>query len=78
MTRMLVLPCCPTPRDPATAREKRSFDINVVLSADRLWLTSPRPSVVNAEGNEIRRGIYRDIPVVMLAAMAARYGPGLR
>lgn len=62
---------------PATAREEiRSYDSNIVLSTDGTVAVTETIRV-NAEGNEIRRGIYRDIPVVMAGSDGGKVRPGL-
>ena len=53
---------------PVTAAERiKSFQSDLVVEQDGL-LTITETITVNAEGNQIKRGIYRDIPV--------RYGTG--
>ncbi|MBU1305870.1 MAG: DUF2207 domain-containing protein, partial [Alphaproteobacteria bacterium] len=62
---------------PAAAREEiRSYNSNVVLAASG-DVTVTETLVVNAEGVEIRRGIYRDIPVVMLTSDGGKLRPEL-
>jgi hypothetical protein len=62
---------------PATAREEiRSFTSNVILNTDGSVHVTETIEV-NAEGNEIRRGIYRDIPVVMLGSDGGKVRPDL-
>ena len=62
---------------PAAAREEiRSYDSDISLARDGV-VTVVETIVVNAEGNEIRRGIYRDIPVVMLASDGGKVRPDL-
>jgi hypothetical protein len=62
---------------PALAREEiRSFTSDVVLNADGS-VNVTETIEVNAEGTEIRRGIYRDIPVVMLGSDGGKVRPGL-
>lgn len=62
---------------PASAREEiRSFTSDVVLNTDGSVAVTETVQV-NAEGNEIRRGIYRDIPVVMLGSDGGKVRPGL-
>ena len=62
---------------PVVAREEiRSFTADIVLDTDgSVFVTETL--VVNAEGNEIRRGIYRDIPVVMLGSDGGKVRPDL-
>ncbi|MDB5507440.1 MAG: putative rane protein precursor [Devosia sp.] len=51
---------------PAIAREEiRGFDSNVVLATDGT-VTVTETIEVTAEGNSIRRGIFRDIPTVLI------------
>src|SRR5215217_2647053 len=60
---------------PAMAREEiRSYDSHIVMATDGS-LTVSETLVVNAEGNEIRRGIYRDIPVVMAGSDGGKVRP---
>lgn len=62
---------------PVVAREEiRSFTSDVVLHTDGS-VSVAETLVVNAEGNEIRRGIYRDIPVVMLGSDGGKVRPDL-
>ncbi len=62
---------------PALAREEiRSFTSDVVLNADGSVQVTETIEV-NAEGAEIRRGIYRDIPVVMLGSDGGKVRPNL-
>ena len=62
---------------PATAREEiRSFTSDVILNTDGSVHVTETIEV-NAEGNEIRRGIYRDIPVVMLGSDGGKVRPDL-
>lgn len=62
---------------PAVAREEiRAFTSNLVLSTDGS-VTVTEILDVNAEGIEIRRGIYRDIPVVMQDKDGTRVRPDL-
>jgi hypothetical protein len=62
---------------PVMAREEiREFTSNVILLPDGS-VNVTETIVVNAEGNEIRRGIYRDIPVVMLASDGGKVRPEL-
>jgi uncharacterized membrane protein YgcG len=62
---------------PALAREEiRSFASDVVLNVDGS-VSVTETIEVNAEGTEIRRGIYRDIPVVMLGSNGGKVRPGL-
>jgi hypothetical protein len=62
---------------PALAREEiRSFTSDVILNADGS-VNVTETIEVNAEGTEIRRGIYRDIPVVMLGSDGGKVRPGL-
>lgn len=61
---------------PVSAREEiRSFTSDVVMSSDGS-VTVSEAIVINAEGNEIRRGIYRDIPVVMVGPDGGKVRPG--
>lgn len=61
---------------PALAREEiRSYDSNIVLATDGS-VTVTETITVNAEGDEIRRGIYRDIPVVMAGSDGGKVRPG--
>jgi len=62
---------------PALAREEiRAFTSDVVLNVDGS-VTVTETIEVNAEGLEIRRGIYRDIPVVMLGSDGGKVRPEL-
>jgi Predicted membrane protein len=62
---------------PVAAREEiRSFTADIVLDTDGTVFVT-ETLVVNAEGNEIRRGIYRDIPVVMLGSDGGKVRPDL-
>ena len=62
---------------PALAREEiRAFTSDVVLTTDGS-VNVTETIEVNAEGDEIRRGIYRDIPVVMLGSDGGKVRPGL-
>ena len=62
---------------PALAREEiRSFTSDVILNTDGS-VDVTETIEVNAEGSEIRRGIYRDIPVVMLGSGGGKVRPGL-
>lgn len=62
---------------PATAREEiRSFTSDVILNTDGSVQVTETIEV-NAEGSEIRRGIYRDIPVVMLGSDGGKVRPDL-
>src|SRR6218665_1813280 len=62
---------------PALAREEiRSFTSDIVLNTDGS-LNVTETIEVNAEGDEIRRGIYRDIPVVMLGIDGGKIRPDL-
>ncbi len=62
---------------PASAREEiRQFNADVVLATDGT-VTVTETIVVNAEGLEIRRGIYRDIPVVMAGRDGGKVRPEL-
>jgi hypothetical protein len=62
---------------PTQAREEiRSFTSDVVLNVDGSVAVTETIEV-NAEGAEIRRGIYRDIPVVMLGSDGGKVRPGL-
>ncbi|MCR6673514.1 DUF2207 domain-containing protein [Devosia ginsengisoli] len=62
---------------PVMAREEiRSFNSDVTLNADGS-VDVTETIEVNAEGMEIRRGIYRDIPVVMLGSDGGKVRPDL-
>ncbi len=62
---------------PAAAREEiRSFATDIELRADGSVLVTETIDI-NAEGIEIRRGIFRDIPVVMLDDGGNRLRPAL-
>lgn len=62
---------------PVAAREViRSYDSDITLARDGT-VTVAETIVVNAEGNEIRRGIYRDIPLVMIGSDGAKVRPDL-
>lgn len=62
---------------PTLAREEiSSFTSNVILNTDGS-VNVTETIVVNAEGTEIRRGIYRDIPVVMLGSDGGKVRPDL-
>lgn len=62
---------------PALAREEiRQFNADVVLATDGT-VTVTETIEVNAEGIEIRRGIYRDIPVVMAGRDGGKVRPEL-
>jgi hypothetical protein len=62
---------------PVAAREEiRTFASDVVLAADGS-VDVIETIAVNAEGIDIRRGIYRDIPVVMLDDTGNRVRPSL-
>jgi uncharacterized membrane protein YgcG len=62
---------------PAAAREEiRAFASDIALATDGS-VDVIETIEVNAEGNEIRRGIYRDIPVVMLDELGNRVRPSL-
>jgi hypothetical protein len=62
---------------PVMAREEiRSFTADVVLNTDGS-VDVTETIEVNAEGMEIRRGIYRDIPVVMLGSDGGKVRPDL-
>ena len=62
---------------PATAREEiRSFTSAVTVNADASVAVT-ETIVVNAELDEIRRGIYRDIPIVMLGSNGDKVRPDL-
>ena len=61
---------------PAMAREEiRSYDSDIVLAVDGS-VTVTETIQINAEGSEIRRGIYRDIPVVMAGSDGGKVRPG--
>ncbi|MGV8853713.1 MAG: DUF2207 domain-containing protein [Devosia sp.] len=60
---------------PATAREEiSSYASNIVLAVDGS-VTVTETVVVNAEGIDIRRGIYRDIPVVLAGSDGGKVRP---
>ncbi|UJW85302.1 DUF2207 domain-containing protein [Devosia sp. SL43] len=60
---------------PVMAREEiRSYDSNIVMATDGS-VSVTETITVNAEGNEIRRGIYRDIPVVMTGSDGGKVRP---
>lgn len=60
---------------PVMAREEiRSYDSNIVMATDGS-LSVTETIIVNAEGSEIRRGIYRDIPVVMAGSDGGKVRP---
>lgn len=62
---------------PATAREEiRSFISDVVLRPDGS-VSVTETIEINAEGIEIRRGIYRDIPLMMTAPGGGKVRPDL-
>lgn len=62
---------------PAVAREEiRSYTSDIVISTDGS-ATVTETIEVNAEGNEIRRGIYRDIPVILLSSDGGKVRPSL-
>lgn len=62
---------------PVLAREEiRSFTSDVILDVDGS-VDVTETIEVNAEGVEIRRGIYRDIPVVMLGSDGGKVRPDL-
>ena len=62
---------------PLAAREEiRSFASDVVLDTDGS-VDVTETIEINAEGDEIRRGIYRDIPVVMLGSDGGKVRPDL-
>lgn len=62
---------------PALAREEiRSFASDVALQLDGS-VDVTETIEVNAEGIEIRRGIYRDIPVMMLGPQGGKVRPDL-
>jgi uncharacterized membrane protein YgcG len=61
---------------PVLAREEiRSFTSDVILNTDGS-VDVTETITVNAEGSEIRRGIYRDIPVVMAGSDGGKVRPG--
>ncbi|WP_375449722.1 DUF2207 domain-containing protein [uncultured Devosia sp.] len=61
---------------PAAAREEiRAFSANVVLATNGAVAVTETIDV-QAEGNEIRRGIYRDIPVTLLGPEGGKIRPG--
>lgn len=60
---------------PVMAREEiRSYDSHIVLATDGS-VTVTETITINAEGDEIRRGIYRDIPVVMAGSDGGKVRP---
>lgn len=62
---------------PATAREEiRVFNADMTVNTDAS-VTVTETLEVNAEGAEIRRGIYRDIPVILLGSNGAEVRPNL-
>ncbi len=62
---------------PAAAREEiRSFTSDVVLRVDGS-VSVTETIEINAEGFEIRRGIYRDIPLMMTAPGGGKVRPDL-
>jgi hypothetical protein len=62
---------------PVTAREEiRSFSADITVNTDASVAVTETISV-NAEGNEIRRGIYRDIPVLLAGSNGAEIRPEL-
>ena len=62
---------------PALAREEiRSFTSDVILGTDGAVDVTETIEVM-AEGMEIRRGIYRDIPVLMLGSNGGKVRPDL-
>src|SRR5690606_34571779 len=62
---------------PALAREEiRSFTSDVILGTDGS-VDVTETIEVKAEGMEIRRGIYRDIPVLMLGSNGDKVRPDL-
>ncbi|WDR02555.1 DUF2207 domain-containing protein [Devosia algicola] len=74
---LLAVACLLLAVSPGVAREEiRSFTSNLVLAADGS-VDVTEILDVNAEGNQIRRGIYRDIPVVMLDDDGVRVRPDL-
>ncbi|WDR06513.1 DUF2207 domain-containing protein [Devosia rhodophyticola] len=74
---LLAIACLLLAVSPGLAREEiRSFTSNLVLAADGT-VDVTEILDVNAEGNQIRRGIYRDIPVVMLDDDGVRVRPAL-
>jgi uncharacterized membrane protein len=61
---------------PGLAREEiRSFTSDVLVRIDGSVAVT-ETITVNAEGNEIRRGIYRDIPVMLQAPDGGKVRPG--
>jgi uncharacterized membrane protein YgcG len=62
---------------PVLAREEiRSFNADITVNTDAS-VTVTETIGVNAEGNEIRRGIYRDIPVLLVGSNGAEIRPDL-
>ena len=62
---------------PALAREEiRVFNADIVVNVDASVAVTETLEV-NAEGNEIRRGIYRDIPVTLAGSNGAKIRPEL-
>ena len=61
---------------PAAAREEiKNFTANVVLAVDGT-VTVTETIDVQAENHEIKRGIYRDIPVTLLGPEGGKIRPG--
>ncbi|WP_162783697.1 DUF2207 domain-containing protein [Devosia naphthalenivorans] len=62
---------------PAMAREEiRAFHSDIIVNTDAS-VTVTETLEVNAEGVDIRRGIYRDIPVLLLGSNGAEIRPDL-
>ncbi|WP_240232485.1 DUF2207 domain-containing protein [Devosia lacusdianchii] len=62
---------------PAAAREEiRGYTSDIVIAVDGS-ATVTETIEVTAEGNEIRRGIYRDIPVILLSSDGGKVRPRL-
>jgi uncharacterized membrane protein YgcG len=62
---------------PTWAREEiRRFGADITVNTDAS-VTVTETLEVNAEGDEIRRGIYRDIPVLLLGSHGAEVRPDL-
>jgi hypothetical protein len=61
---------------PAAAREEiRAFTADVILATNGT-VNVTETIDVQAEGDEIRRGIYRDIPVTLLGPEGGKIRPG--
>jgi uncharacterized membrane protein YgcG len=60
---------------PATAREEITAYASAIAMAVDGTVTVTETITVNAEGQDIRRGIYRDIPVVLLTSDGGKLRP---